>query len=248
MSLDRRAALARIATALSALILIAAPACAQLRQGHAAGFDYEEVVLGDPATPGMPLIIALHYSGGTPRESLANYDALGAPVRIVAPRGTHRKRDGFSYYPPNYYALDPAEQLRIARETEGRIAVFVADMAKLHGVKPVVTGISQGGDLSLLLALYHPDLIAAALPFAAVLRPEVAQAGMADGKAAPPIHMFQGEADEIVLVAETRRQVAVLAKHAPVTLKTYPGLGHDISPAMKADYTALLDKLLANRR
>jgi hypothetical protein len=40
----------------------------------------------------------------------------------------------------------------------------------------------------------------------------------------------------------------LLSKHAPVTLKTYPGLGHDISPAMKADYTALLDKSLANRR
>lgn len=222
----------------------AALTSAEPKQSHAAGFAYEEVVRGDPAAPGMKLLIALHYSGGTPKESFENYDGVRGPVRIIVPLGAYQKREGFSYFPPDYYQLAPAAQRRIARDTAAKIADFVAHMASRHRIKPVLTGISQGGDLSLLVALYHPSAITAALPFAAVLTFEMTQIGTSYGMAIPPIHMFQGDADPIIDVATTRRHVAMLAQSAPVTLKTYRGLGHDISPAMKRDYTALLDQLL----
>lgn len=226
-----------------ALGLMSLPARADPKQ--LAGVAYEEIVRGQ-AVDGqpLPLLVAFHYSGGSARESFENYDQVAGPVRILVPLGAHPKRQGLSYFPVDYYQQAPDDQFRIARETVDRMAEFLEAATTTYGRKPVVSGISQGGDISLLLAVYHPDRIAAAFPFAAVIPDALIVSTERAAIGGPCIVAMQGEADAIVDVATTRARVEALKVGLPITLTTYPGLGHDISPAMKADYTALIDGAL----
>jgi len=216
-------------------------------EASAPGFETTEVLVGATGEEkDLPLLVVLHYSGGTPAEAIADYGDLRGPVRIVAVRGTHRKRGGYSYFPADYYSLPADRQHDIARRTVAEIAVLLGSLAEAHGVKPVVTGISQGGDIAFLAAVYHPDLVLAAFPFAATIPPGIVAHAIRPG--GPPVYMYQGEADPIVDVATTRRRLAELEGRIQVRLETFPGLGHDISPAMKASYSKRLDRVLGSRR
>lgn len=211
-----------------------------------AGVFYEEVVRGATA-PGerLPLLVAFHYSGGSAREAFEHYDEVAGPVRILVPLGRYHKRQGLSYFPVDYYRRSPDEQFRVARDTVDEMARFLEAAESLYGSRPVVSGISQGGDISLLLAVYHPDAVTAAAPLAAVIPDALAISPDRARRPGPCILMMQGEDDAIVDVSRTRVRAATLQAGLPLALATYPGLGHDISPAMKADYTAFIDQALA---
>lgn len=235
----------RIMTLGVGLVLSLAAASATAEPRVLAGVAYEEVVRGDDvAGAALPLLVAFHYSGGSAAESFENYDQVSGPVRILVPLGAFPKRQGLSYYPVDYYLRPADERYRIARETAARMAGFVQAATESYGAKPVVSGISQGGDLSLLLAVYHPELIKAAFPFAPVIPAELTVSGAAAGRAGPPIHVMQGEADAIIDVVATRDRVAELATGLPVRLTTFPELGHDISPEMEATYSPMIEAAL----
>jgi phospholipase/carboxylesterase len=210
----------------------------------AAGFAYEEIVTGNKTGKQLPLLIAFHYSSGTPEESFKDYNALGTPARIIVVKGNYIKRGGYSYFPVDYYAKDSTAQINIARQTTDSIATFIAQISKLYKTKPVVSGISQGGDISFLLAIYHPDLVKASFPFAAVMRPQILDIVKAKPGNTLPIFVYQGEVDKIIDVNNTRTQVSKLSRYLKISLKTYPGLGHDISSEMKKDYSPLIRQWL----
>jgi len=228
-----------------AVLLLTPASPARADPGQLAGIAYEEAVRGE-ARGGepMPLLVVFHYSGGTAAEAFEQYDEIAGPVRILVPLGAYPKRSGLSYFPVDYYRRDPAEQFRIALETVEALAAFLEAAEATYGRTPVVSGISQGGDISLLLAVRHPEVVAAAAPLAAVIPealaipPERVRAG------GPCILMMQGEADPIVAVSRTRSLAASRLTGLPFRLTTYPDVGHDISPAMKRDYTAFIDRAL----
>ncbi|MDF2189075.1 dienelactone hydrolase family protein [Paraflavitalea sp. CAU 1676] len=214
-------------------------------QDSVAGFRYVEQVRGGVRDNGAyPLLIAFHYSSGTPQESLADYELLKTPVRIIVPVGNVRKRNGYSYYPHDHYKLDSLAQMKEAHITLDSIAAFVKAIEAKYGVKPVVSGISQGGDLAWMLAVYYPPLVKAAFPFAAFIHRQ-AYASILDMPANKvPVYLYQGEDDPIIAVSYTREAVKALGRHMPLKLSTYPGLKHDISPQMKTEYSGLMDKVL----
>jgi phospholipase/carboxylesterase len=208
-----------------------------------AGFAYIEVVKGKDDGK-LPLLIAFHYSGGNPMETIADYDSIKKPIRIIIPKGSYRKREGFSYYPTDYYQKDSITQFRLSRITIDSIAVFVQTIEKKYKQKAIVSGISQGGDIAFLLARYCPELCRAAFPFAAVIHNEMIQ----ELKSKPalekiPIYLFQGESDKIVSVFITRKKVAEIGNELQIKLFTYPNVGHEISLQMKIDYSAIINRL-----
>src|SRR5215204_7047292 len=72
---------------LGIFILILSSACAQSQhdyQARIAGFEYIEVVKGKNNGK-LPLLIAFHYSSGTPAETVADYDRVKNPIRIIIP-------------------------------------------------------------------------------------------------------------------------------------------------------------------
>ena len=225
-------------------LCLTSAAVAQSKPHYLAGVAYEEVVRGGEEGDALPLLVAFHYSGGSSREAFENYDQISGPVRILVPLGRYPKRQGLSYFPTDYYQRTPEAQFRVARETTADMARFLAAAEARYRRRPVVSGISQGGDISLLLAIYHPETVAAAIPLAAVI-PEALAAPPADPRRnSPCILLMQGEDDPIVDVSLTRARAQALGATLPLALVTYPGLGHDISPAMKADYTSFIEGAL----
>jgi predicted esterase len=207
------------------------------------GFRYCEITNGEETgNNNLPLVVLFHYSSSTPEELLTYFDSLTVPVRLILPRGNHRKRGGYSYYIPDHYAKDSVTQKLSVKQTADSVAAFIKAIGKKYKTRPVVSGISQGGDLSLLLAFYYPQLIKASFPIAGFVHRQAFD----DFKKAPaksvPVFIFQGEDDPIVSLKYTQREVAVLSKVFRISLFTYPKTGHDVSPEMKKAYSSLISK------
>jgi predicted esterase len=214
------------------------------RQTSIEGFEYTEIIRGTDNGK-LPLLIAFHYSGGTPSETIADYDNLKYPVRIIMPKGNHRKRNEFSYYPADYYQKDSSTQWNLAKITVDSIAKFVRAVELKYKSTAIVSGISQGGDIAFLLAVFYPELCKASLPFAAVIHSNINKELSNKSSASTPIYLFQGENDAIVSVRFTRDKVKEIGKKLNLQLRTYPNLGHGISPKMKMDYSGIIDQYLS---
>ncbi len=226
-------------------IFLSTTLCAQQKhnlQPSIEGFQYIEHSKG-PNNGNLPLLIAFHYSSGNPLETIADYDSLKKPVRIILPKGNYNKRNGYSYFPLDYYQKDSISQQSISKTTVDSIAKFVKAVEKKYKPKAIVSGISQGGDIAFLLAIYYPELCKASLPFAAVIQPFVSEQLKNKPIKKIPIYLFQGEADKIVSVYTTQKRVKEIGRMLKIKLKTYTDLGHDISPQMKIDYSKIIDKL-----
>lgn len=207
------------------------------------GFEYIEVIKGTENEK-LPLLIAFHYSGGNPAETIADYDSIKKPIRIIIPRGNNKKREGFSYYPADYYQKDSLTQFSLSKVTVDSIARFVQAIEKKYKQKAIVSGISQGGDIAFLLAANYPELCKASFPFAAVIHSAITKELKTKAvKKKIPIYLFQGESDKIVSVFVTRKKVEEIGNSLQIRLYTYPDVGHDISLQMKIDYSEIIDKM-----
>lgn len=212
-------------------------------QPRVAGFEYLEVIKGKDNGK-LPLLIAFHYSSGNPQETIEDYDSLKKPIRIIIPKGNHAKRGGFSYYPADYYQKDSLTQFALSKIAVDSIAKFVAWIEAKYQQKAIVSGISQGGDIALLLAKYHPTLCRASFPIAAVIHSNLIQElTKQPQKKKIPIHLFQGESDKIVSAEVTRKKVEAIGKRLRIKLYTYPNVGHEISKEMKMDYSRIIDNM-----
>ena len=214
-----------------------------IARGNIAGFEYSETVMGGIDVGELPLLIAFHYSGGKPIETIGDYHNLKRPVRVIVPKGNYPKREGYSYYPVDYYQKDSLTQFNLSKITVDSLAIFVDSIEKKYQKKAIVSGISQGGDIAFMLSVYYPEFCRAALPFAAVIHNATIQELTTKSIKKVPIFLFQGENDKIVTVATTRKKVDAIGNRLKLKLYTYPNLGHEISTQMKTDYSTIIDKL-----
>jgi predicted esterase len=123
----------------------------------------------------------------------------------------------------------------------GRVAALVGAVRRHFPTAspPVVTGISQGGDLSLMLGVRYPTVIAAALPIASQLPEPLLPVAAAPGAALPPIDAFHGTADPIAPFGSLQRAVSVLRDRGfPVVLHGYPEVRHEVPAGLAADVRA----------
>ena len=214
-----------------------------ITKGKIAGFEYSETELGYSDVDELPLIIAFHYSSGKPYETIDDYNVLKIPARIIVPKGNYQKREGFSYYPVDYYQKDSLTQFALAKATVDSLARFVDSIETKYKKKAIVTGISQGGDIAFMLAVYYPQLCRAAFPLAAVIHSATIDEVIAKSVKKVPIFLFQGEADPIVTLVNTKIKVTKIGDRLILKLYTYPNLGHEISSQMKMDYSSMMDEL-----
>lgn len=197
----------------------------------------------------LPLLVVLPWSRSTPAELLAEvgYLDVDAPARIVAIEGFEPDGDGFSWWRrarPAPTPADPdhdAELISLLTDRAARLAKLLATVQAHFGspTPPVVSGVSQGGDLSIALAVHHPSSISAALPiaarFPAPLWPERATT---DHTTHPPLDAFHGADDPIApLAALERAFTALRTAGLPAQLHAFPGVKHEIAPTLR---TAIL--------
>ena len=204
------------------------------------GFKYLEVVDKSIRTnQRLPLLVVFHYSSSTPEEMITYYDSLSSPMRIILVKGNYVKRNGFSYFPPDHYSKDSITQMNTIKKTVDSLAVFVATVRKKYDVDPIVTGISQGGDISLLLAVHYPNLIKASIPLLGFIH-KTHYTGLKAPKKRVPIYLFHGEADKIVSIEYVKTEFTFLKKDFNILLYSYPGVTHDVTPLMEKEYSRLL--------
>jgi predicted esterase len=196
---------------------------------------------------GLPILIVLSWSRSTPAEALAEvgYVDIELPARIVAIEGFERDGDGFSWWRRTRPApADPDrddELVSLLAARAKRLAGLIGAVRRHFGSAspPVVSGISQGGDLSIALGVLHPTAIAAALPIASRFPEPMWPRTAEPGTALPPIDAFQGTADPVAPFASLQRAIAALRDRGyPVVLHPYDDVSHEVSPSQRADVRA----------
>lgn len=212
------------------------------------GLTYvETLTAGAESGSELPMLIAMHYMTGSPATSIRDYGGVDVPVRLLSLQGPHPFEDGFSWFPDGYYELDAASQLEVTVEIADRVARFIraaVDAYPTRG-KPILTGYSQGADLTHMIALRQPGLIHAGLPMGGRF-PEAWLDGAPAGAALPSeMTLFHGAADQAVDVSESFAAAQYYsANGVTVTLHTYADVGHSYPAQMKRDYRDTVARLV----
>jgi phospholipase/carboxylesterase len=182
-----------------------------------------------------PLVIAIHGRGDTPDHFARLFQDFTARAELAWPQAPERYSDGYSWFPGSRGMTD-AELAANMDAAERRLWPAIVELAR--GRRVFVTGFSQGGMLSYVLAARHPREIAYAFPIAGgaprALLPR-------DRAPAAPIYALHGASDGLIEVEMARSTVATFKEEgAMVVLREFAGVGHTVTTEMRGD---LLDHL-----
>jgi phospholipase/carboxylesterase len=229
--INRREAVAGMIGTMAVPALASAPPEPQT----AAGSKYETALTGGAsAEEKLPMVLALHFFSGNPAQMLGWVSKITLKARIIAPYGNVPVDDGYAWWPEAAEKAAGGPEAAI-RKAAASLAAFIDALLARHPTigKPIVTGLSHGGDVSYALALLHPDKVSAAAPIGARILPALAPAGAA---ASRKIDAFQGETDPIVPAAPNIRAIETLrAVGIPIRLHLAPATGHALPAALGAD-------------
>jgi phospholipase/carboxylesterase len=184
-----------------------------------------------------PLVIGIHGRGDTPENFSRVFRDFTARAELAWPQAPDRFSDGWSWFPGSR-STTPSEFAATLDAAEKRLWPAILDIAR--GRRVFVTGFSQGGMLSYVLAARHPREIAYAFPISGgaprALLPR-------DRAPAAPIYALHGARDDLIEVDMARSTVAAFKEEgATVVLREFAGVGHTITGEMRGD---LLDHLRA---
>lgn len=198
------------------------------------GTTYWEMTIGD-VQPSTPIALALHWMSGDHEAMQFLFADYTHPLRALFLQGRHpsgHEFGGYSWFPGElgFYDLSEADQAPAIREEAAYIALFLGALKAEYAAPIAVTGMSQGGDLTLALAAYHPDTFDLAVPCAgrlsAPMRPDDFDY---PAQVLPKVFMKQGADDPIVSVDSAKEAAEWLVESGfTASLQVYENIGHDI--------------------
>jgi phospholipase/carboxylesterase len=214
----------------------------------AAGLEYLVVEPPDlPEDAELPMVVYLHGRGDVPRAPGGPLYGLETPIRVIIPRGPERFGDGYAWAPVSAHRGESPPLVEALRSRGRLLAEAMVEWRRRHPTRgrPVVTGFSQGGMLTLTLAVHHPESIAHAFPIAGWLPPSLEPGAYDPYAPHAPVVALHGEADEVLSAGRTRGLMERLSRMGyPVAFETYDGVGHEKVPAMRARMRELLERAL----
>jgi phospholipase/carboxylesterase len=186
-----------------------------------------------------PLVVAIHGMGDDPVHFAELWQSFPARAHLVFPRAFDAYGQGWSWFEFREGMTD--EQFGAAvGAAEARLWKGIAKLAE--GRKILVTGFSQGGILSFAIASRHPDVVLRAFPVSGSCPGPLLPQNKAR---AAPIVAFQGTADDVLDVKWGREAVHAFAEQGnQAELREYEGVGHTLTPQMRADLWAEIQKSL----
>jgi phospholipase/carboxylesterase len=209
-----------------------------VRQHEHDGIYYLEVVIGEAAWDDpLPMIVVLHGRGGSAQIPGGPFLGLSHPVRVIVPQAPDPLGAGFQWIPV-YVGQGLVDRLSATLfQTASRIAAMVRALARERPTRglPILTGFSQGGLLTLTLAIHHDDVVGAAFPLAGWLPPPLEPTYRRDDLRFPPIHAMHGASDPTIPIAPTRDLFERLGGMGyDVELVEFEGVEHAMSDDMNA--------------
>lgn len=209
----------------------------------------KETRLSDP----LPMIISFHGRGDRPWPPTSD-DEGRAGVRLVYPTAPEPLGDGYTWFP-----FSVSDRTRSKAKLGAHIVSRSNEFAELltHKIlplmrtigKPIVTGFSQGGMMSLALALLHPSLIGGAIPSAPWMHESVVDKALSACGASdfPPIHALHGHADPIVPAKEAQAIFNQLSQSGlDTSFELFDCHEHSMTMEMHQRRYALTSELLAH--
>jgi phospholipase/carboxylesterase len=120
----------------------------------------------------------------------------------------------------------------------------IADVA--HGRRAMVTGFSQGGVLSFVIAARHASEVAYAFPISGgAPRPLWPR----DRQPTAPLYALHGTDDPVVPLLFARATVAAFrANGGRAELREFAGVHHEVTPEMREDVLAHVESAIADER
>jgi phospholipase/carboxylesterase len=187
-----------------------------------------------------PLVVAVHGMGDRPDRWIDDWKTFPAKVQIALPRAFEPYGDGFSWFAFKDGMTD--EQFGAAvGAAEARLWRGIAHLAKNRRV--IVTGFSQGGILSFAMAARHANEIVHAFPVAGACPGPILPKS---GTRAAPVLAFHGTEDQVLQIKWSRETVHAFTESGNTAeLREYPGVGHQLPPAIRKDLWDAIQMALA---
>jgi predicted esterase len=202
--------------------------------------DIEPLTILPPqhnAAKPAPLIVALHPTGGTAEHfaSVWRRQAAKLGAILVAPQGMLKAGDGW-----RWGKVEHGDWL-VLHAIEHAKSKYAIDDSRI-----IVTGFSEGGSVSFIAALRHPDVFRGAIPMCGEFVPEVSPVPekLGEGQRLPRMYIVTGEQDRDVA---TNRQAErdLQAAGWPVKLREFAGMGHALPPNRDKEFAAAIEWVLA---
>ncbi len=210
------------------------------------GLHYEELITagGDPASA-LPMVIAVHGLGDRPDRFKKLLAQLPFPARIIVPRAPGDYHQGYTWFPTQ---IEDGHVTRLDHGVMRNSAQRLAWLAEAMTIKwpaagrPVITGFSQGGILSFVVAANHPDVVVAAIPMSGLWPQELRPRGpFPPGIKLPVLVALHGADDGLVPNAGAVESVAAMkALGMDATIESFPDVAHRVSAEMRKRLFELL--------
>lgn len=214
----------------------------------AAGLEY---LLVEPHTvpqdAELPMVVFLHGRGDAPTPPDGPLFDLETPVRLILPRGPERHGDGYAWAPVSARPGESPELVSALQRRSQRLVEAMVEWRRRHPTRgrPIVTGFSQGGMLTMMLAMHHPESISYGFPMAGWLPPSLEPRAYDPYAPHAPVVALHGGADEVLSAARTRAMVQRLSRLGyPMSFEEYDGLGHHSDAAMRSRMRELIERAL----
>jgi phospholipase/carboxylesterase len=202
------------------------------------------VTAGADVNARLPMVVAVHGLGDRPEDFVTLFDALPFPARVVALRGITPYGEGFTWFPPGEADRDPAAFLAATRAIAADLSALTRRFPTCGA--PVLTGFSQGGMLTLAVAAHAPSALRAAIPLAGRL-PSSALPTAPPTAPLPWVTALHGMSDARIAFDAGDESVRALRRLGfAATMRPFAGVGHTVSPAMRAVLFDELRRALGN--
>jgi len=170
-----------------------------------------------------PLVVGMHGRGGKPERFAGVFQNFDGRAEIAFAQAPSKWNDGWSWFPEWHGDDDPAFATAFDA-TEKQLWQGIKELSR--GRRVIVTGFSQGGVLSYVLAARHPREIAYAFPIGGAAPPGFLPR---DRQPAAPIYALHGANDQVIDIAAARSTIAVFKEQGVrAELHEFPGVGHDM--------------------
>lgn len=220
----------------------------RVQQHELLGVRYFEVT-PRAVDPREELPTVVYFHGRASRPDIPSRPVADVPFgyRTILPVAPLAEKDGHSWFLASG-AHGESRALAEGLMSRGEeLAQWIESLHERHEMrgKPIVSGFSQGAELTLTLALHHPEVMSAALPVSGYIPPSIVPAEREPALAHPRVRALHGGRDPLLRIGRTREIVDMLQERGfDVELREVPDARHEVSPRMKRIFRGWLGSAL----